>query len=142
MYGTQNVHNGWKLLHTRVLICNTFFLHVLYSICMQGLIPNRGEQDELITMNTPLLDSVPPGDDVFFTDGQQQLGIYILVQYVSCVYYSVGSEEWYTFVRNSCNTIFQQVCYIIRRAGASPLSHTTGLISYIIFIIPPCVRIP
>ena len=110
-----------------------FFLHVLYSICMQGLIPNRGEQDELITMNTPLLDSVPPGDDVFFTDGQQQLGMYILVQYVSCVYYSVGSEEWYNFVRNSRNTIFQQVCYIIGREGASPLTHTTELISYASF---------
>ena len=56
------------------------YYHVIYSVItfVQGLVPTEEEQVELVSMNSPLLDAVPPTDDVFFTDDQQQPGTDII----------------------------------------------------------------
>ena len=81
------LYGMWQNIHSMNLRCPHYY-HVIYSVItfVQGLVPTEEEQVELVFMYSPLLDSVPPTDDPFFTDDQQRPGTDIIDRKFSILY--------------------------------------------------------
>ena len=74
------LYGMWQNIHSMNLRCHSVITFV------QGLVPTEEEQVELVSMNSPLLDAVPPTDDAFFTDDQQRPGTDIIDRKFSILY--------------------------------------------------------
>ena len=51
------------------------YLYMCMYMYVQGLIPDEEEQEELVSMTAPLLNAVPPEEDVVIIDEMQQRGM-------------------------------------------------------------------
>ena len=59
-------------------------MHKYSLLCSQGLLPDEEEQAELVSMTAPLLDAVPPEDDIVIIDEIQQPGIVGILMDIAC----------------------------------------------------------